>query len=223
MWLGNWKTKHLCSQVVRALLVSRWLLSAPLWGGTRDMQPINKKYSASLLICHHIFHPHTSFYIRQPGTHFCLHGENTRLSRYMDRCVHVSLLLHSTPWGVEQARESFSTSTRGFFAHPGVSFATMPQKNFCKFKRITWDVSAAEQATLLLHLGAAVVFFWQQKSWMSLWDWKNCKSRLNFHVVIFSTGFLTAQQRTHLPTEKTVKAEDITIAKTCSSHQLFKS
>lgn len=43
-------------------------------------------------------------------------------------------------------------------------------------------------------------------------------SRCNF---LYRT--LTAQQLTHLLTEKTAKAEDTTIAKTCSSHQLFKS
>lgn len=94
---------------------------------------------------------------------------------------------------------------------------------FCSFKRFTGGVSAAEQATLLLHLGAAVVSFWQQQKLDEPVGQKNCKSRLYFHIIIFSTGLLTAQQLTHLLTERTAKAEDITIAKTCSSHQLFKS
>lgn len=71
--------------------------------------------------------------------------------------------------------------------------------------------------------GSSSCFLLAAKKLDELVGLKNCKSRLNFHIVIFSTGLLTAQQLTHLLTEKTAKAEDITIAKTCSSHQLFKS
>jgi len=52
---------------------------------------------------------------------------------------------------------------------------------------------------------------------------KNCKSRSNSHVVIFSMELLTAQQLNRLFTMQTVKADYNTIAKIHSSHRLFKS
>lgn len=89
------------------------------------------------LICPHIFHPHSLFFTRWPGTHLYSYNELQPLPLY-SQCVHMSHLLHSIPQELEQNTESFSTSMRGCGARPGVEFITIPPNEILQLQEIYW-------------------------------------------------------------------------------------
>lgn len=163
MWLGKWKPKSLCSQVVQALLISRWLLSTPPWGGTRHMQSIDKKHSASTVNLPLYF----------PSPQLILH-QATRCTFLLTWWKYKPLQLYTqTHTRVPFTSQHSTRSGTGYrvlqHLHEGLCCPSWGiilnyAPNFCIFKKITWGVSAAKQATLLLHLGAAVVSFGSKKA-----------------------------------------------------------
>lgn len=225
LWNVTWKMKlkNLCSQVVRALLISRWLLSSSPWGGIRDAQSIGEKHSTSTV----------SLPLYFPSPQLVLH-QTTRCTFLLTWCKYTPLPLfaqirasvpftpqHSTRSGtgyrvLQHLHEGLCGPSWGLIHNHTPNKLLQIQEIYlrCQCSWASDPVVAPESSRCFLlaakkldeHVGL-----------------KNCRSRLNFHVVIFSTGPLTAQQLTHLLTEKIAKAEDITIAKTRSSHQLFKS
>lgn len=224
MWLGKRKSKRLCFQAVQVLLISRWLLSSPPWGGIRDTQSINKKqHSASTVNLPPYF----------PLLQLVGH-QTTRCTFLLTQFKYKPLPLYAQMWTWVLFTSQHSTRSE-----TGYRVLHHLHERLCG---PSWGLIHNYTSNELLQIPA--IYLRCQCSWASnpavapessscfllaakkldeLVGLKNCKSRLNFHVVIFSTGLLTAQQLTHLLAETTAKAEDITIAKTRSSHQLFKS
>lgn len=51
--------------------------SSNLRGAARMRSPSMRSTVPAHLICHHIFHPQSLFFITKPGAHFCSYSENT--------------------------------------------------------------------------------------------------------------------------------------------------
>lgn len=99
--------------------------SSNLRGAAGMCSPWMRSTVPAHLICHHIFHPHSLLFTRQPDANFCSYTENTA-SPTIPQCVYVSHLLHSFPQELEENTEYFSTSLRGCGTCPGVEFVTIP-------------------------------------------------------------------------------------------------
>lgn len=92
MWLGKLKPKRWCSQVLWGLLTSRWLLSTPPRGGTRDVTPVDEKHSASAVTLPPYF-PSSQLVLHQATrcTFLLTQWKRTPLPLYAQTSTHLPL------------------------------------------------------------------------------------------------------------------------------------
>lgn len=124
------------------------------------------------LICHHIFHPHNSFFIRQPGEHFCSHSENTRLSHYMHRCITCLFyftVLHKK-WNRLQSPSA--PPQRALLSILGFNAQLCPKWTFANSRQLLEVWVQLSKRPCCCTWEQQLFSFGSKKSWMSLWDWK---------------------------------------------------